>query len=275
MTARSRVSKDYYTTLGVSAGATEDEIRRAYRRLALRWHPDRNGGAAGAGERFKEVSEAYAVLVDARKRAAYDSARRAGDPAPFHQRREDLFRDLFADPKASAIFEELARELQRAGLRVDVRTFQQTLFGGRAVFTAGVVVVTPFTPALAALRLVRAALAGPRAERARPAGRHAPGRRGVPGLLGRMLTAGRRALGLAATPGESDLTRPLRLSTEQAARGGRARVTLPPEDGGADVIVTIPAGVRHGTRLRVRGKGRPAPSGAASDLYLIVDVADA
>ncbi|MFN8667243.1 MAG: DnaJ domain-containing protein [Gemmatimonadaceae bacterium] len=69
---------DFYTTLGVARGASDDEIKQAYRRLATKWHPDRNGGSKEAEEKFKEITEAYDVLRDAEKRAAYDRYGEAG-----------------------------------------------------------------------------------------------------------------------------------------------------------------------------------------------------
>ncbi len=63
--------RDYYEVLGVSKNASGDEIKKAYRKLALEWHPDRNK-AAGANEKFKEINEAYAVLSDANKKQTYD-----------------------------------------------------------------------------------------------------------------------------------------------------------------------------------------------------------
>ena len=69
---------DYYTTLGVARTATDEEIKKAYRKLAMQWHPDRNGGAKEAEDKFKEVTEAYDVLRDAQKRAAYDRYGEAG-----------------------------------------------------------------------------------------------------------------------------------------------------------------------------------------------------
>ena len=64
--------KDYYTTLGVSRSASTEEIRKAYRKLAMQYHPDRNPDDKQAEERFKEINEAYQVLNDPQKRAHYD-----------------------------------------------------------------------------------------------------------------------------------------------------------------------------------------------------------
>ncbi|MFW6330501.1 MAG: DnaJ domain-containing protein, partial [Gemmatimonadota bacterium] len=70
--------RDYYDVLGVERGADGDAIKRAYRKLALKYHPDRNGGSKEAEERFKEATEAYEVLRDSEKRAAYDRFGHAG-----------------------------------------------------------------------------------------------------------------------------------------------------------------------------------------------------
>jgi molecular chaperone DnaJ len=66
------MARDYYDVLGVSRDATETDIKKAYRRLAMEYHPDRNGGDKAAEERFKEATEAYEVLRDPSKRAQYD-----------------------------------------------------------------------------------------------------------------------------------------------------------------------------------------------------------
>jgi molecular chaperone DnaJ len=69
------LEKDYYKALGVSKGASADEIKKAYRKLARKYHPDANKGDAASEERFKEISEAYNVLSDSKRRAEYDEAR--------------------------------------------------------------------------------------------------------------------------------------------------------------------------------------------------------
>ena len=70
--------KDFYAVLGVTSSATPDQIKRSYRKLAKKWHPDANPGDKTAGERFKGITEAYSVLSDAKKRKQYDDLRRYG-----------------------------------------------------------------------------------------------------------------------------------------------------------------------------------------------------
>jgi len=71
-------TKDYYGKLGVPENCTPAELKKAYRRLALKYHPDRNSGESEASDRFKEVSEAYYVLSDAKRRREYDEVRKGG-----------------------------------------------------------------------------------------------------------------------------------------------------------------------------------------------------
>src|SRR5579863_5448061 len=79
MGSNTRVSKaDYYEVLGVSRDCSEQELKSAYRKQALKYHPDRNPGDRTAEEKFKEASEAYQVLSDADKRAVYDRYGHAG-----------------------------------------------------------------------------------------------------------------------------------------------------------------------------------------------------
>lgn len=73
--------RDFYEVLGVERGASEADLKKAYRRLAMKYHPDRNPGDKEAEDKFKEANEAYEVLSDASKRAAYDQYGHAGvDP---------------------------------------------------------------------------------------------------------------------------------------------------------------------------------------------------
>ena len=85
---------DYYELLGVQRGASADEIKKAYRKVALRDHPDRNPGDDAAEDRFKQAAEAYAVLGDADKRARYDQFGHAGVAGGGQP---DFNADVFAD----------------------------------------------------------------------------------------------------------------------------------------------------------------------------------
>ncbi|MDO5530646.1 molecular chaperone DnaJ [Sutterella sp.] len=100
--------ENYYEVLGVERGASQDDIKKAYRRLAMKYHPDRNPGDKAAEEKFKQIGEAYAVLSDEQKRAAYDRFGKAGvDPngqggfggfgnqGDFQSAFGDIFADLF------------------------------------------------------------------------------------------------------------------------------------------------------------------------------------
>ena len=92
------MARDYYEVLGVSQDAGEADLKKAFRSLAMQYHPDRNRGDKEAEERFKEINEAYAVLSDPDKRAHYDrfgSAPGTGGGSGFDAGFGSLFEDLF------------------------------------------------------------------------------------------------------------------------------------------------------------------------------------
>ena len=102
--------QDYYATLGVARDASADDLKKAYRKLAMQCHPDRNPGDKQAEARFKEISEAYDILKDDQKRAAYDryghaafeqgggpAAAAAGSTSPARGGLGDIFDQMFGD----------------------------------------------------------------------------------------------------------------------------------------------------------------------------------
>ncbi|HYN77863.1 MAG TPA: molecular chaperone DnaJ, partial [Lamprocystis sp. (in: g-proteobacteria)] len=100
--------RDYYEVLGVARNASEADVKKAFRRLAMKYHPDRNTGDASAEAKFKEVKQAYDVLTDAKKRSAYDQFGHAGvesgaggfggGPGDFGNGSfQDIFGDVFGD----------------------------------------------------------------------------------------------------------------------------------------------------------------------------------
>ena len=141
--------RDYYEVLGVERGASDDEIKKSYRKQALKYHPDKNPGDKTAEEQFKELGEAYEVLCDTQKRAAYDQYGHAafdprsrafsgaGRSGGFHDPFE-IFREVFGSAGGGSIFDDLFGGGQRdttgpqrgADLRYDLEiSFEEAVLG--------------------------------------------------------------------------------------------------------------------------------------------------
>lgn len=133
--------RDYYEVLGVSQGVSDAELKKSYRRLAMKHHPDRNPDDEHAAARFKEVQEAYSVLADSRKRSAYDQFGHAGvdpsmggggGPGGFNfQDVSDVFGDIFGDIFGGARGGRGQQQAQRgADLGYEmVITLEEAVFG--------------------------------------------------------------------------------------------------------------------------------------------------
>jgi curved DNA-binding protein len=208
--------QDYYEALEVPREASADDIRRAYRRLARKYHPDVNK-APGAEDRFKQISEAYEVLRDDEKRARYD---RFGENWKAGQ-----------DVSGASGFEGFRGG--RAGFRGSGNGFRDV----RVEFGGG-----DFSDFFEGLF-------------GQGAGRRPDGRAGGGGFEGFSMRGG-------------DQEAVLELSLEEAARGGKRKISL---GDGRDFDVDIPAGVHDGQRIRLAGQGSSgAGGGAPGDLFLRV-----
>ena len=110
------MAKDYYRVLGVPTNASDGEIKKAYRKLAMQYHPDRNPGKEEwANEKFKEINEAYGALGDPQKRKQYDQFGTVGNIG-----------DIFSSPFTTTTFQEMMKDFGGAGLRFD---FLDDIFG--------------------------------------------------------------------------------------------------------------------------------------------------
>jgi curved DNA-binding protein len=110
------MAKDYYRTLDVPENASDGEIKKAYRKLAMQYHPDRNSGnEKWANEKFKEINEAYGVLGDPQKRKQYDQFGTIGNIG-----------DIFSSPFTTTTFQEMMKDFGGAGLGLD---FLDDVFG--------------------------------------------------------------------------------------------------------------------------------------------------
>ncbi|HVO85841.1 MAG TPA: molecular chaperone DnaJ [Candidatus Eisenbacteria bacterium] len=258
--------RDYYEVLGVPKESSKDQIKDAYRKLALQYHPDRNKSPE-AEEKFKEISEAYAVLSDDEKRRQYDQLGHAG----FDQRytTEDIFR--------GADFESVFRDM---GFGVDLSDIFGSFFGGRGGFREERVRRGRDLGYDLEITLEEAARGAgkeiefPRVEKCDVCG------------------------GSGASPGTSPRTCPTCGGTGEVQDAQRnrfsvfVRVTPCPTCRGKGVIidspcqncrgsgrvrrertisVKIPPGVDEGTQIRLQGQGEASPDGGPTgDLYIVV-----
>ena len=281
--------EDYYSALGVERSATADDIKKAYRKLARKHHPDLNK-APDAEARMKQINEAYAVLGDAEKRAAYDrlGERRGGDPQDFRPPPDwDAGFEFSGAPDDagdhSAFFEALFGAARRRGGRArdagpdfaqrgedhhaKVLIALEDAFRGA---TRELVLTHPEVDAggHVVLRERRISVNIPKGIRAgqqlRLAGQGTPGFGGAP--------AGDLYLEVQFEPHRRyrvdgrDLYVTLRVAPWEAALG--AEVPLATPDGALEL--TVPAGSQNGRRLRLKGRGIPAsPPG---DLYVQLEV---
>lgn len=274
------MAKDYYAVLGVAKGASPDEIKKAYRKLALKYHPDKNPGDKGAEEKFKELTEAYAVLSDVDKRKQYDQFGESG----FHQRysQEDIFRNF----NGSDIFREFGFG---GGEDIFAHLFGggRGRHGGRTRVAKGQDFVMRLT-----LPFRQAMLGGERRVSFRrddseenlqvriPPGVENGQRLRVPGKGGPSPSggpAGDLFLDLEvehdavfSREGDFDLLVTVSVPFSTAALGGSADVPTLEES----KRVKVPAGMQHGGRIRLKGFGVPAHGRAtAGDLYAVITVA--
>jgi molecular chaperone DnaJ len=249
--------RDYYEVLGVGRDAAVDEIKSAYRKAALRHHPDKNPGDQAAEERFKEAAEAYAVLSDPDKRARYDrfgheGVRGQGGGPGFDPTQFVDFADILGDFFGFGFGGESMRAARRNGedLKTDV-----TLSFEDAAFGAEVAVPLQRFEACASCR----------------------GRGGKGGASAVTCPTCRGQGRVQFRQGFFAVARPC---PECGGSGERVREACADCRGEGRVrksrtlTIAIPAGVDDGARLRLAGEGNSArPGGRPGDLYVLISVA--
>ncbi len=267
---------NYYEILGVASDAPPDEIKRAYRKLAFQYHPDKNPGDLGAEERFKQINEAYAVLMNAQSRARYDRTYRSGGDGVYggewFSSQEEILRSFFRDQQMRDIIVELQRELQRMGVRFDDSFLNGVFFGGgRRIFFKHVF----FTPQESGW--VKEWERWDSYTSSRPEGEGQPSflseiLRGVWQLGKKLLSSLVRKVGgrSAESASSLDVTFDLPLTDDQMRAGGEVQIALPHVEGNKVVEVRIPPGTQVGSRIRLRGLGHYERGGnnLRGDLYL-------
>ena len=230
--------KDYYAILGVSKTASADEIKRSFRKLARKYHPDVNPDNKSAEAKFKEVSEAYEVLSDADKRTKYDQfgqywqqASRAGGGSAGGPTGAASGFDFGAYGSFDDFINELLGRFSTGGGGARTSSYNYQRPGGTSGFD--------------------------------------PSGFGSGGYGFDPRAASRAGGGPRASRGNFDQTADLKLSLSEAFRGTQKRFSI----GGESVTVQIPAGVKPGSKIRLKGKGAlNAQTQQRGDVYLTVEL---
>ena len=294
------MSADYYKTLGVEKNASQDEIKKAYRKLALKYHPDRNKDDKGAEEQFKAVNEAYAVLSDPEKRKQYDTLGTQG----FRQRysQQDIYRgsdisDILRDVGlGSDFFSRIFGGQAQGGVRGGYRAygpgagagFGQDFsgFGAAAgpqrgadlVYELPVTLEEVFNGATKMVsyrrggNMERVSVKVPAGiasgKKLRLAGKGEPGANNGPtgDLLIRVRTLEHNRFRREG----SDLELQQEVNFSQAALGATVEVTTLD---GKTLSIKVPKGSQHGSRLRLKGQGLPKfGQGGRGDLFVKIKI---
>jgi molecular chaperone DnaJ len=266
MASRDWLEKDFYKVLGVEEKASKDEIKRAYRKLAQKYHPDANKGDDGAERRFKEISEAHSILSNDEKRKEYDELRRyagaGGSPFGFRPGsgrdvRVD-FGDLFGGGDAGDIFGDIFGFGPRGRRGQDLETeahlsFEEAVEGTTFELANGTRVRVP--PGVT------------NGARIKVPGKGGPGPSGSPpgDLYVRTHVADHPLFKLKKN---GDIEVPLPITIAEAALG--AKIQVPTLDG--VVTLKVPAGSRPGKVLRVKGKGGARSGGSRGDLLARIEI---
>ncbi len=252
--------RDYYELLGVAKNASADEIKKAYRKLAMQHHPDRNPGDQSAEQKFKNVSEAYDVLKDEQKRAAYDRFGHAafeggrgpgGNPGDFGfaQGFADIFDEMFGDFMGARGGRREAASPRGDDVRYNLEITLDDAFKGRQT--------TIRVPTLTACETCHGGGAAPGSKPVTCPTCHGNGRvRAQQGFF----TIER------ACPNCHGAGRVIDNPCRACSGQGRVRKEK-------TLSVSIPAGVEDGTRIRLAGEGEAGVrGGAAGDLYIFLGV---
>jgi molecular chaperone DnaJ len=255
-------TKDYYQILGVAEKAGADEIKKAYRRLAKKYHPDANPNNSSAAERFKEISEAHAVLSDPEKRKQYDLMRKYGAFAGGRPR-------AGGQPRSRAEEFDFTRGFEGLGGLGDLFS---SIFGrGRRTEEAEPIEVTASIPLSVAALGGKVPITVPVTEACPTCG----GSGAAPGAKVTVCSECQGRGEVAFGQGAFAVRRPCPACR---GRGRIASAPCPNCSGRGEVsierrlMVTIPAGVDTGHRVRLKGQGQRGGSGTVGDIIVTVNI---
>jgi len=275
-------SKDYYQLLGVPKNASEETIKKSYRKLALTHHPDRNPNDPKSEDRFKEITEAYGVLMDPLKRKEYDRFRASpftGAPGgpQFRYSQQEIFENMFRQGFGKDIFNDLNTDFKQSGFRTGPDFFGAVFFGtagGLGKFMrmipgpigkigTGLWLLSTVGSSLYALNKKRQAAQG--APKSQTQKKSAPSlKRSIKNLF---------AKPGAGSSGKDDpnLYYKISITPVEAQEGAKKQISYHVGEKSENLQVSIPPGISSGKKLRLREKGSVVNQ-LRGDLILTVQV---
>lgn len=254
--------KDYYNILGVDRNASQKSIKESYRKLALKYHPDRNLGDPKANEKMKSLNEAYAVLSDTSKRKEYDLLRsRYGSSAHDRFRQNYTTEDIFRGSDINQIFEDFAR-----------------MFGFRS---SGDIFRESYGPEYHGFKFRRHGMSGRGffyntgswgTDQA-PPNYQMPGlaSQGILGKIAKFFV--KKIFGVELPERGKDQYNKITLSPEKAHNGTELKYSYNRKGRATNLMVKIPPGVKNGQKIRLKNMGLAGKGGGTpGDLYLMVKI---
>jgi molecular chaperone DnaJ len=252
-------TRDYYEILGVKRDVSPDDLKKAFRHLARKYHPDLNKGSKEAEEKFKEINEAYQVLSDPQKKAQYDQVGhvefRPGDAEGY---RPPSYEDLFRDYGLGDIFNafsggsRMTRQRAGADLRYDIEvTLTDAFYGTKNTVAVPHDSVCPVCHGTGA----------------EPGNlRNCPTCRGTGEIRSQQNVSNRKMVSIAQCPDCGGSGKIIDKPCKTCHGAGMLQKTR-------RIEVTIPRGVENGQFLRIAGEGEPGENrGPPGDLYVVVHV---
>ena len=271
-------TKDYYQILGISEQAAEEEIKKSYRKLALQHHPDRNPNDPKSEERFKEITEAYGVLMDPQKRREYDQFRKnpfRGDQGgpQFRYSQQEIFENMFRQTFGKDIFNDLNTDFKQSGYRTGPDFFGTVFFGtagGLAKFLrmipgpigkigTGLWLLSTVGSSLYALKKRRQAQ--------QPKSR----KKAAPSVSDSFKNVSAKPNKDAPDKTDPNLYYNISVTPGEAQSGAKKQLSYKVGENSEHLQVTIPPGVSSGKKLRLREKGSII-NDRRGDLILTVQV---
>lgn len=275
-------TKNYYQILGVPEQATEEQIKKSYRKLALEHHPDRNPDDPQSEERFKEITEAYGVLMDPMKRREYDLFRASpftgtrGGPQ-FRYSQQEIFENMFRQAFGRDIFNDLNTDFKQSGFRTGPDFFGAVFFGtagGLAKFLrmipgpigkigTGLWLLSTVGSSLYALKK--------RSQAAQGQPRSQTRKKSAPSMTNSFKNLFAKPGKGASGKDDPNLYYNISITPVEALSGAKKHISYRIGENSENLKVNIPPGISSGKKLRLREKGSVVNE-QRGDLILTVEV---